>query len=153
MLIKDILTGLKVEDLAGSDRASLITVLTDSPVVEAARKQKKNKIGMVVVCDAEGRLAGVLSERDVVHGLAEHGGNVLDMTVESLMTKDVETCLLDDPPHLIMARMSAGGFRHMPVVEGGTLRGIISSRDIIQHYVENGSPDEQAELMKNLTWV
>ncbi len=153
MLIKDILTGLKVEDLAGSDSAGLITVLTDSSVVEASQKQKENKIGMVVVCDAEGRLAGVLSERDVVHGLAEHGGNLLDMTVESLMTKDVETCSLDDPPHVIMARMSAGGFRHMPVVEGDTLKGIISSRDIIRHYFEKGSPDEQAELMKDMTWV
>ncbi len=153
MLIKDILTGLKVEDLAGADHASLITVPTDFPVVKAAQKQKENKIGMVVVCDAEGRLAGVLSERDIVHGLAQHGGNVLDMTVESLMTKDVETCSPDDPPHEIMARMNAGGFRHMPVVEGDTLKGIISSRDIVQHYVENGSADEQAELMKSLPWA
>ena len=135
------------------NRAGLVAVLTDSPVIEAAQKQKENKIGMVVVCDAEGRLAGVLSERDVVHGLAEHGGNLLDITVESLMTKDVETCSLDDPPHAIMARMSTGGFRHMPVVEGDTLKGIISSRDIIQHYFKNASADEQAELMKNLTWV
>ncbi len=153
MLIKDILTGLKVEDLAGADRAGLVTVLPDSPVVEAAKKQKENKIGMVVVCDAEGRLAGVLSERDVVHGLAEHGEKVADMAVGSLMTKDVKTCSLGDPPHEIMAKMNAGGFRHMPVVDGDTLKGIISSRDIIRHYMENCSPDEQAELMKNLTWV
>jgi len=154
MLIKDILSGLKVRDLAGADITDLVTAAPGSSIHEAAGKLKENKIGALLVCDADGRLVGVLSERDIVHGVAAaEGDSVLGMSVEALMTRDVVTCEIGDPPHEVMARMSAGGFRHMPVMEGGELRGIISSRDILKHYVENANPDEQATLMRSLTWV
>lgn len=153
MQISDILKGVKVGDLAGADEDNVITVSPDTPARDAARLQMENTIGIVVVVDDNGGVAGVLSERDIVHAIADHGEEVLAMTAESLMTKDVQTCSLDDPPHEVIGRMSAGNFRHMPVVEGGVLKGIISSRDIMNHYAKNASLEDRAELMKNLTWV
>ncbi len=153
MQISDILKGVKVGDLAGADEDNVITVSPDTPARDAARLQMENTIGIVVVVDDNGGVAGVLSERDIVHAIADHGEEVLAMTAESLMTKDVQTCSLDDPPHEVIGRMSAGNFRHMPVVEGGVLKGIISSRDIMNHYAKNASLEDQAELMKNMTWV
>lgn len=153
MQISDILKGVKVEDLAGADEDNIITVSLETPVRDAARLQMENQIGIVVVLDDNGGVAGVLSERDIVHAIAAHGGEVPAMTAEALMTKDVQTCSLDDPPHEVMGRMSTGKFRHMPVVEGGVLKGIISSRDIMNHYSQNASLEDQVELMKNMTWV
>ena len=117
MQISDILKGVKVGDLAGADEANVITVSPDTPARDAARLQMENTIGIVVVVDDNGGVAGVLSERDIVHAIADHGEEVLAMTAESLMTKDVQTCSLDDPPHEVIGRMSAGNFRHMPVEE------------------------------------
>ena len=153
MQISDILKGVKVGDLAGADEANVITVSPETSAQDAARLQMENKIGIVVVLDGDGGVAGVLSERDIVHAIAAHGEEVPAMTAGALMTKDVQTCSLDDPPHEVMGRMSKGQFRHMPVVEGGVLKGIISSRDIMNHYAQNASLEERAELMKNLTWV
>lgn len=153
MLIKDILSGLKVQDLAGADKAGVVTTPPDTKVGDAARILAEKKIGLVVVIDGDGGMAGVLSERDIVGGIAAHGAGVCEMPVDALMTRNVETCGLDDPPHEVMARMSAGNFRHMPVMDGDELVGIISSKDIARHYAENASPDEQAALMKTLTWV
>lgn len=153
MQISDILKGVKVGDLAGANQPNVITVSPKTSAQDAARLQMENKIGIVVVLNGDGGVAGVLSERDIVHAIAAHGGEILTMTAESLMTKNVQTCSPDDPPHEVIGRMSTGNFRHMPVVEGGVLKGIISSRDIMNHYAENGSSDEQANLLKNMTWV
>ncbi len=153
MQISDILKGVKVGDLAGADHANVITISPETLVRDAARLQMENRIGVVVVLDDNGGVAGVLSERDIVHAVADHGDEVPAMTAGALMTKDVQTCTLDDQPHEVMGRMSTGKFRHMPVVEGGVLKGIISSRDIMNHYSNNASLEERAELMKNLTWV
>ena len=153
MRISDILKGVKVEDIAGADEANVITVSPETLVRDAARLQMENQIGVVIVVDDNGGVAGVLSERDIVHAIAAHGEEVPAMTAGALMTKDVQTCTLDDPPHEVMGRMSTGKFRHMPVVEGGVLKGIISSRDSMSHYSETASIQDQAEPFNNINWV
>jgi len=153
MRIRDILSGLKVKDIAGADQWHIIIVSAQTAIIDAAHILTKKKIGLLVVCDDKGGLVGVLSERDVVHAIAAHGKDAVDMTVDAFMTRDVEVCSLEDPPYKVMSRMSAGGFRHMPVMEGQTLKGVISSRDIIKYYADSGSSDQLVKLLKEVSWV
>jgi CBS domain-containing protein len=153
MQIRDILRGLKVKDIAGADQWHIITASPKTTIIDAARLLTKNKIGALVVCDDKGELVGVLSERDVVHAIAAEGKDAVGIGIDAFMTRKVETCSLEDPPHKVMGRMSVGGFRHMPVMEGKTLKGVISSKDIVKHYVESDDPDQLAKLLKSVSWV
>ena len=153
MIINDILQGLRVKDISGADHSNVITLSPKMTVLDAVRVLKDNKIGIVIVCDSDGGLVGVLSERDVVHGLATHGDDALRMEIGSLMTREVETCTPSDPPHVVMNRMATGRFRHMPVLEDGTLKTVISNRDILKHYSKKADPKDLAELIAKLPWV
>lgn len=153
MRIRDILSGLKVKDIAGADQVHVITVSPKTALADAARTLSEKKIGILVVCDDKGALLGVLSERDIVRAIATNGKKAVGMSVDSFMTRKVETCSLSDPPHRVMRRMSFGNFRHMPVMDGQVLKGIISSKDIIKHYVESGRPEQVAHVLKGFPWV
>jgi CBS domain-containing protein len=112
----------------------VITAPDDATVGEAARKLARHRIGALVVVDGEA-LRGILSERDIVRGLAERGAAVLDAPVSSLMTTDVTTCGLDDRVDDLMATMTDHRFRHLPVVAETRLVGIVSIGDVVKHRV------------------
>lgn len=152
MRIRDILSGLKVKDIAGADQMHVVTAFSKTTVIDATRKLNEKKIGILVVCDDKGELVGVLSERDVVYAIATHGKEAVSMSIAGFMTRKVETCSLEDPPHRVLRRMSFGNFRHMPVMEGKVLKGIISSKDIVKYYVESGSPEQIAHVLKGFSW-
>ena len=89
------------------------------------------RIGALIVVDDMGALAGILSERDIVRKLAETPGQTLPQTVAENMTKNVVTCSEDDMLIEVLRRMSEGKFRHMPVVNGGKLAGMITIGDVV----------------------
>lgn len=153
MRIRDILSGLKVEDIAGADQSHVVTTSPGTAIIDAARILSQHEIGLLVVCDENGALVGVLSERDVVRAIAVHGADVVGKSVDAFMTRTVETCSMSDPPHRVMRSMSVGGFRHMPVMEGNVLKGVISSKDIVRHYVETAGADQLAHFLKGFSWV
>lgn len=153
MRIRDIFSGLKVKDIAGADQMHVVTVSLKTTVIEATRTLSKKKIGILIVFDDKGELVGVLSERDVVHAIAAHGKEAVSMSVDGFMTRKVETCSLSDPPHRVIRRMSLGNFRHMPVMEGKVLKGVISSKDIVKYYVESGNSEQLAHVLKGFSWV
>jgi len=101
-------------------------------VEEVARVLERSNIGAVPVCDSSGKLEGMLSERDIVHAVATHGAEALGMTVGDLMTRDVIVCSPQDTLPQIMERMSSHRIRHLPVVEDGSMRGIVSERDVMR---------------------
>ncbi len=127
MLVKQI---FKLKD----DR--IITVQPGDTVATAAEILKRENIGALMVSGPNGELAGILSERDIVRAMPEHGPDLFALTVEQLMTRDVITCSSEDRVHDLMKKMTAGRFRHMPVVEGGTLVGIISIGDLVKSRLE-----------------
>jgi CBS domain-containing protein len=110
----------------------VITVAPSDPVVKAAKLLAEHKIGAVVVSADGTSIAGILSERDIVRELAARGAAVLDAPVRDLMTVKVITCRLNDSINEIMAMMSQGRFRHLPVAEHGALVGIISIGDVVK---------------------
>jgi len=97
---------------------------------------KERNIGALVITTDDGRLAGILSERDLVRGLPEHGADLLALKVKDRMTADVTTCSPDDRVDAIMKLMTEGRFRHLPVVEDGRLAGIVSIGDVVKSRLE-----------------
>ena len=93
---------------------------------------------------AGGRLAGILSERDIVRAISEHGAAALTLPVGQVMTRNVATCGEDDDIASIMERMTAGKFRHMPVVEKDRLVGLVSIGDVVKQRVEEIEQDAEA---------
>lgn len=113
----------------GSD---VLTVAADVSVADAAKSLTDRKIGAVVVAGAGGGVGGILSERDIVRGVAAHGAGVLTQPVSSLMTAEVVTCGLDDTVDELMDLMTGRRIRHIPVVDDGALKGIISIGDVVK---------------------
>jgi CBS domain-containing protein len=114
----------------------IITVSPDITIAEAAEILKRENIGAVMVSGGDGSLAGILSERDIVRGMPEHGPALFDLRVEALMTREVVTCSSEDRVHDLMKKMTAGRFRHMPVLDGDNLIGIISIGDVVKSRLE-----------------
>ncbi|HZQ14813.1 MAG TPA: CBS domain-containing protein [Pseudolabrys sp.] len=110
----------------------------------AANLLARHRIGALVIRGAGGRLAGILSERDIVRALAEHGAAALDLPVGQVMTRDVETCNEDESCARIMERMTAGRFRHMPVLRGGKLVGLVSIGDVVKQRVDEIERESEA---------
>ena len=114
-------------------------VATIAPTVslsEAVRLLAQRRIGAVVVTGPDDRVAGILSERDIVRSLSERGPAALDDNVAAVMTRKVMTCTEAETVAAIMERMTAGKFRHLPVVEQGRLAGIISIGDVVKSRLE-----------------
>jgi CBS domain-containing protein len=87
------------------------------------------------VCDADRRIRGIVSERDIVRHIAKRGAAVLDEPVESVMTHDVHTCDPQETVARAMAMMTRFRYRHLPVVQRGQLMGVISIGDLVNHRV------------------
>ena len=108
------------------------TIAPMTSLSEAVRLLAQRRIGAVVVTGPDNRVAGILSERDIVRSLSERGPAALDDNVAAVMTRKVVTCTEAETVAAIMERMTAGKFRHLPVVEQGRLAGIISIGDVVK---------------------
>ena len=111
---------------------AVISVAPTATVMEIAGIIAAQRIGAVLVLTEYGAVAGIVSERDVVKALARHGAQVLDLRASDLMTRSVVTATPDTSVDEAMEMMDAGYFRHLPVLEGGKLAGIISVRDLVK---------------------
>ncbi len=104
-------------------------------VQEIANRLSQRKIGAIVIIGDNGVVSGIISERDVIRVIAQHGTKALLMPVSEVMTRDVVSCTEATPVDEIMAMMTTGRFRHVPVIEDGALVGIISIGDVVKHHV------------------
>ena len=127
MIVKNILVG---------KRGNVVTIEPTADLTAAIKLLAEQRIGAVVVLGADHRIVGILSERDIVRALAEHGPTVLNQPVGQVMTRDVKTCSEGDTIESLMDRMTTGKFRHIPVVEQGKLIGIVSIGDVVKNRVE-----------------
>jgi CBS domain-containing protein len=118
--------------LAGKGR-EIVTIEPGASLAEAAQLLAGKRIGAALILGADDRIVGIISERDVVRALAEGGAAALNEPVSQTMTRKVETCSENETVASIMERMTAGKFRHMPVVDKGRLVGVVSIGDIVKH--------------------
>jgi CBS domain-containing protein len=120
-------------DEKGSD---VVAVTPMTAVHEAARILRERRIGAVPALDADGNIAGMVSERDIVRGLAEQGAPILNRPVDEIMTRKVVVADPDDNMMLIMACMSSKRIRHLPVMDQGQLLGLISIGDVVKARID-----------------
>lgn len=129
--------------LSGKGRA-VMTMAPHQTLGEAARLLAERRIGAVVVLDEREAVAGILSERDVVRAIAAKESGALAEPISSYMTRKLVTCTAKSPISDLMVLMTEGKFRHIPVVEGGRLEGIVSIGDIVKHRLAEMEAEGQA---------
>ncbi len=135
---------MNVETILAGKGRDVLTIAPDATVAEAVARLAAARVGAVVVSTDGTTISGILSERDIIHGLAEHGGALLDSPVDRLMTRDVETCRLADTDQEVLAMMTERRFRHLPVVEDGALTGIVSIGDVVKSRLDGVVSDADA---------
>jgi CBS domain-containing protein len=114
----------------------VVTTTAAATVGEVVDLLATHKIGALVIADASERIAGIVSERDVVRAVARGGAAALAQPVETVMTRKVVTCGESETINDVMSRMTRGRFRHLPVATEGRLAGIISIGDVVKARIE-----------------
>ena len=135
---------MNVKTILAAKGGDVISIEPTADLAAAAKLLSKHRIGAVVICGAGGRLAGILSERDIVRAMAEKGSSALEVPVGQVMTRNVITCGESDPIADLMERMTAGKFRHMPVVKADQLIGVISIGDVVKMRLQEIEGDAAA---------
>jgi len=110
----------------------IISIRPEMKIIEASRLLTEKKIGCTVVLNSDQSLAGILSERDVVHAISRHGIEILEQPVTKIMTHDVITCKPEDDLKTLMSSMTDRRIRHLPVMDGDRIVGVISIGDIVK---------------------
>lgn len=124
--------------------AHVETVRPNATVHQVCNQLSSKHIGAAVVLGHAGEVIGVVSERDIVHAVSKHGSGALTRAIDEIMTRDVVSCRLTDTPEALMEIMTRGRFRHVPVVEGGKLIGIVSIGDVVKRRIEDGDLERHA---------
>jgi CBS domain-containing protein len=137
----------KVSTILQHKGHKVITVAPRDTVSSLIKVLSVNSIGAVPVIDKRGRLVGIVSERDVIHAMVEHGELVAPLPVEQLMTREVKTCSPDDAIVELMEVMTLRRIRHLPVVQNETLQGIVSIGDVVKQRLQEAQ-FELEELRK-----
>lgn len=140
MLVSQI---LKDKDLAGVEY-----VKPGTKVADASALLSEKRIGAVIVSEDGVHPAGILSERDVVRELGSRGSPCLDDVVDNIMTSNLVTCSPGDRAIQVLQVMTEGRFRHMPVMEGDEMIGVVSIGDVVKARLDELS--SQADALKNM---
>jgi CBS domain-containing protein len=125
-----------VSDILKVKGGEVISIAATDSIYSALSLLATNKIGAVMVTDAQGGMAGILSERDLVRAMHKFGKDLFDRHVGDLMTTTVVTCSPKDPVAAIMGMMTSQRFRHVPVLDDGKLVGMISIGDVVKSRIE-----------------
>ena len=126
------------------DKGSAVeTIAADASVFDVVRRLGEKRIGALPVVQG-GRITGIVSERDVIYCLRDHGPEVLDWAVAKVMSSPAITAGSDTEVLSALALMTQRRIRHLPVVDGGQIRGIVSIGDLVKHRMEQIESEAQA---------
>jgi CBS domain-containing protein len=128
---------MKISDVVRNKGSNVATVAPDVTVTVLLRQLAEHGVGAMVVQTPDGTLAGIVSERDVVRQLDQHGSGLLDWSVDRIMTRDVATCAPGDPIEDVMRLMTDRRLRHVPVMVDGGLAGIVSIGDLVKSRIDD----------------
>ena len=134
---------MTVRSILDSKGHQVLSVEPDAKLAAAVKILGEKKIGAVLAM-SQGRIEGILSERDIVRVLSERGAGVLEEPVSAVMTRKVISCKPSDTVGAIMEMMTSGKFRHLPVVDDGRVVGLISIGDIVKWRVQEYENEQEA---------
>ncbi len=137
---------MTVAHILAAKGRDVVTIEPARTMAEAARLLAERRIGVVVAVTPSGGVAGILSERDIVRAIGLHGPSVLEHAVQRHMTERVITCGEEDTALHLMTVMTAGRFRHMPVIANGRLAGLISIGDVVKRRLADMETEQKAML-------
>jgi len=135
---------MTVKAILSAKGTGVVTIEPTAKLAAATELLAARKIGALVVTGADHRVVGIVSERDIVSELATHGAASLDLPLTDVMTRKVVTCSAADTIASVMEHMTAGKFRHLPVVDQGRLAGIISIGDVVKHRLHEMEREQSA---------
>jgi len=138
---------MTVDTILAAKGGDVVTIEPTATLAKAAALLAERKIGAIVVLGAGDRIAGILSERDIVRALSQGGVRALDEPLSQSMTRNVATCSREDSIQSLMERMTAGKFRHMPVLEDNRMIGIVSIGDVVKQRL--GEMERESEAMRD----
>jgi CBS domain-containing protein len=138
---------MTVKAILDAKGREVATIRPDNTLAEAAALLASHRIGALVVTKGDDRIAGILSERDIVRAVGEEGADALQLPVSNAMTSSVKICHENNTANELMEIMTQGRFRHLPVEKDGRLAGIISIGDIVKSRIEEVI--REAEEMKS----
>lgn len=130
--------------LQSKGNSDVVTIAPGKSVTEAAALLSERKIGSVVVSSDGVMALGILSERDIVRELGRRGVGCLSEKVEAMMTTKLVTCTSEDKADAVLATMTSGRFRHMPVVAEGKMIGLITLGDVVKYRLQELSMEKDA---------
>ncbi len=123
---------MKISDVLRDKGGQVVTTRPERSVAHLVRELAEHGVGALVVTDAAGRIAGIVSERDVVRRLVDRGAALLDAPIGDIMTASVSTCSPGDSLDDVMRVMTERRIRHLPVLRDGELAGIVSIGDVVK---------------------
>jgi len=135
---------MRIGDILEEKGSKVFTLPETANVVDAVNTLGENNIGVVVITGAGNRVVGILSERDIVRRMREHGAAALESGLDKCMTRDPFTCSRDISLDEVMGTMSKRRIRHMPVVESDKLLGLVSIGDIVKRKIEQAEREAAA---------
>ena len=127
---------MAVASILAQKGREVVTAPPDRSLQDVATILAERKIGAIVITDNSGRVLGMLSERDIVRVLAEQGASALMQPLAQVMTRKVFTCSPSETIGVIMERMTAGKFRHVPVIEQDQVVGVVSIGDVVKYRLQ-----------------
>jgi CBS domain-containing protein len=136
---------MTISAILATKGTEVATIASDAPIGEAVAELGGRRIGALLVIDA-GEVKGIISERDVIYCLREHGAQVLDWAVSTAMSAPVTHVTPDTEVLSAMALMTQQRIRHLPVIDQGQLKGIVSIGDLVKHRIDR--IEREAEAMR-----
>ncbi|MCG8359017.1 MAG: CBS domain-containing protein [Kiloniellales bacterium] len=127
---------MNVDAILADKGTKVATTRPDATIATVVGLLKLEGIGALLVSEDGKSIDGIISERDIVRGLAEHGAALLELKVSSLMTANVKTCARDTKVTDAMAEMTRSRIRHLPVIEDSALVGVISIGDVVKNRLQ-----------------
>ena len=127
---------MHVKNILSAKGGNVVSIEPTATLETAVRTLAENKIGALLVLGPDRRVIGILSERDIVRVLAQHGASVLAQPLSQVMTRKVVTCSPSETIGVIMEQMTAGKFRHVPVIEQDQIVGIVSIGDVVKYRLQ-----------------
>lgn len=129
-------------------RRDPLSISKQGTVQEAATIMAQNRIGFVLILNADGSLVGIVSERDIVRRVSKGDSKLSARNVMEIATVEIKTCSPDDDPHAVFDRMTQNKFRHMPVAQNGKILSVVSMADLLRYFEQESSPAERAKAFE-----